>query len=312
VNVLPTNLDLDRYVDPPKDANRIVKPSEILDRVLERGQQRVYGATLPWQKTHNYIRFAPGQITVWAAPSGSFKSSLLSQINIGFCEQGQLVCVTSLEEPLGEYGFRMARQCWAADEPTAEQITAAHKVLDDRLWFWDAHGEMTAVRAVAMMRYCAYELGIQQFVFDNVTNVVDPSNDNTSEQWKFVRSAHRLARDSGMHVHLVMHTRKNASDHKERPPSADDIRGSGSIAQMVDQIFMPWRNLKKEDTTTEAGAVVVDGRDWSIEPDVTLMVEKAKFTSWRGRVKLWSKPQQWQFLSNGLDDALPTSLLGNS
>jgi twinkle protein len=308
VNLLPTNLDLDRYVDPPRDAHRIVRPSDIVERVIERARLGVYGARLPWQKTHQLVRFPPHQITLWGGPMGSWKSSVLSHVAIGWCEQGEKVCVTSLEEPLDEYEYRQTQQMFASTEVSESDIRSAARSLDDRMWFWDSDGEMNCERAIAMMRYCAFELGITQFVFDNVTNVVDPSVDNTSEQWRFMRSAHRLARDTGMHVHLVMHTKKDSTDYFDRPPKAGDLRGSGSIPQMADNILMLWRNVKKEDRAAEDGM----SEELMREPDLTVLVEKAKFTRWRGRIRLWNNLQAWQFVENGMAEPAPSSLIGAS
>jgi len=299
-------IDLAKYIDAPSDMHRIVRPSDLVDRVIERARRGLVGATLPWAKTNKVVRFPRNQITIWGGPMGSWKSSGLSQCAIGWAEQGERVCITSLEEPLDEYQFRQAQQMIARDEVNDDEVRRCAEALSaDRMWFWDAEGEMTAERAVAMMRYCAKELGITQFVFDNVTNVVDPSNDNTSEQWRFMRSAHRLARDTGMHVHLVMHTRKDQGEYGDKPPRANDLRGSGSIPQMADNVLMFWRNIKKEDKVAEEGV----SYELASEADLTIMVEKAKFTRFRGRIKLWNQRSAWQFVESGNDYAAPSSLL---
>lgn len=304
------NPNLDKYKNPPKDAHSVISPSEITDRVIARALRGIWGAKLPWAKTHSHIRFAPGQVTIVAGALGSFKSSALSQVVIGLAEQNFRICVTSLEEPIEEYGWRMAKQLAANSSPDENQIGNAFESLHERLWFWDVHGEMAADRALAMMAYCAYDLNIEHFVFDNFTCVINPSNEAVTEQWEFIRRAVRLARDSGMHIYIVMHTRKGIHDNRDRPPTVDDIRGSSTIAQQVDQVIMAWRNIKKEDAINEAGSVIVDGKDLSSEPDLTLLCEKAKFTGWRGRVKLWSRPREWQFVESGAHDALPSTLLG--
>jgi twinkle protein len=302
-------IDLADYIDAPVDAHRVIRPVDLVERVIERARRGVYGATLPWSKTHKAVRFPAHQITVWGGPMGSWKSSCLSHCAISWAEQGERVCITSLEEPLDEYQFRQAQQMHARDDVSDSDVRKAAQALSaDRMWFWDAEGEMTAERAVAMMRYCAKELRITQFMFDNVTNVVDPSNDNTSEQWRFMRSAHRLARDSGMHVHLVMHTKKDQGDYMDRPPRAGDLRGSGSIPQMADNVLMFWRNMKKEDRIAEDGI----SDELAREADLTILVEKAKFTRWRGRVKLWNQRAAWQFVEHGHDIATASRLMGGA
>lgn len=310
--------DLDPYMKPPADAHRVIPPTEIASRVIERAARGLHGAKLPWSKTHNRIRFASGQVTVWGGAMSSYKSTLLSQFVVGLCEQGYRTVVTSLEEPLDEYGWRLARQMQARGELSEVEIEAAFEALDERLWFWDVENECSAARAIAMMRWCADQQQIQHFVLDNVTCIVDPSNDNATEQWQLIRSAVRVARATGMHIHLVIHTRKGIHDNREKAPTVDDLRGSSTIPQQADQIILVWRNVLKEDVVSEAGSVMVEDpktkrvKDWSEEPDVRLLVEKAKFTQYRGRITLWKQPQSWTFGESGLDSAAPSILLGGA
>lgn len=318
---LPSNIDIDRYVDPPADSHRIISGAKVAEMVVAAGKRENHGAKLPWSKTHNRWRFAGGQISIWAAAQSSFKSSLLGQTMIGFVEQGEKVCVASLEEPLANYGRRLARQMWARNDVADDDIRRALSTVGDRYLFWDVHGEMSADRAVAMMRYVAFEHGVTQFVFDNVSDVIDPGNDNATEQWKFVKSAVRLARDTcidgvgGMHIHLVMHTRKAGTDlRKPRRPCIDDIRGSGTAAQLVDNVLMPWRNLEKEQAIEEAGSVKVEDVDYSRQPDCTLLVEKFKFARAgfdRGAIGLWKYPDAWRFQQAGDPEPTPSTLIGS-
>jgi twinkle protein len=109
-----------------------------------------------------------------------------------------------------------------------------------------------------------------------------------------------------MHVHLVMHTKKDQGDYMDRPPRAGDLRGSGSIPQMADNVLMFWRNMKKEDRIAEDGI----SDELAREADLTILVEKAKFTRWRGRVKLWNQRAAWQFVEHGHDIATASRLMG--
>lgn len=302
--------DLDRYAQAPEDAHKLLRPVDLIDRVVTRMQAGAVGEKLPWATAENYLRFAPGQLTVWAGGAASFKSTVLSQIVLGFCEQGALSAVTSLEEPVEEYGLRLCQQGLAIQTPPPARISALYQALQDKMIFWDVTGTMKRDRALAMMRYCAYERGIQHFIFDNVTKVINPANDAMTEQWAFIRDCHQLARDTRMHVHLVMHSRKEGREGNA--PTMNDIRGTSTIVDQADQIVMTWRNRRKEELF-DGTLSVEDGERAELQraPDVLLCVEKAKFGGREGKIGLWRDNATRLFFHGSGVDPRPTKLLGH-
>lgn len=301
--------DLDRYATPPQDAHQLLTPAALVDRVVTRMQAGVVGETLPWPTAASYLRFAPGQLTVWAGGAASFKSTVLSQIVLGFCEQGARSAVTSLEEPVEEYGLRLSQQGLANTAPAASRVAALYQALEDSLIFWDVTGTMKRDRALAMMRFCAYEKGVQHFIFDNVTKVINPANDAMAEQWAFIRDCHQLARDTKMHVHLVMHSRKEGREGGT--PTMNDIRGTSTIVDQADQIVMTWRNRRKEEL--QDGTLDLEGDERANlikQPDVLLCVEKAKFGGREGKIGLWCDRPTRLFFHGAEINPNPTRLLG--
>ena len=65
-----------------------------------------------------------------------------------------------------------------------------------------------------------------------------------NSQKTFVEKLKRVADDTNVHVHLVHHIRKGESEHDR--PNKFDLKGSGAIADLADQIFIVWRNKKRE------------------------------------------------------------------
>ena len=53
-----------------------------------------------------------------------------------------------------------------------------------------------------------------------------------------------LARDHNIHIHLVHHVRKPENDSTR--PSKWDSKGSSAVTDLVDNVFMLWRNKPKE------------------------------------------------------------------
>jgi len=111
--------------------------------------------------------------------------------------------------------------------------------------------------------------------------------DDFNAQKDFVSDCTNLAPDTGMHVHLVHHIRKGQTD--EQMPQKVDMKGSGSIADQVDNVWMVWRNKKKE-RLQEAGQPVQ-----MEEPDAMLLCEKQRNGESEPRLRLWFHAQSQQF-----------------
>jgi len=300
--------DLDSWEPPPPDATKLMKLADLTDRVIERIKRGPTGETLPWPTAHSYLRFPPGLLTIWGGGPGSFKSTILSQVTLGFAEQGARSIVTTLEEPVEEYGLRLAQQATASEFPSAEAVSRFHDATDDLIQVWDVEGHIEAKRIMKMIRYCAIELGAKHFIFDNVTKVLDPSNDAASMQWKFINACHTLARQTKMHIHLVMHSNKTGRGGEV--PTMNDIRGSSTSSDLADQICMAWRNRLKEDVNDGSVKISEKERDELLKaPDNLLCVEKAKFGGREGKIGLWRHaPTRLFFHGSGIDPK-QTSLL---
>lgn len=288
------NVDLRKFESDPEDAHRVISSAAIVDRVTERKRLGVHGATLPWSTAETLIRFAPGQVTVWAGDQSSGKSTLCSYCTLSWVEQNQLCLVTSLEEPLSEYGLRLCRQGVGSEWPDDAEIQQLLEAAGDRLYLWDVEGRIKPVRAVAMARYAATKLGVQHFILDNWTKIVPPGNDNTDLQWNTFAQLYQIARDTGMHIHIVMHLNKEG--RIEEVPTARHIRGTSTIPDQADQICLVWRNEKKE----RAGAgedrfTDEEKADLLRQPDVVLVTAKTKFQGNRARLGLWFDRQTKQY-----------------
>jgi twinkle protein len=118
-----------------------------------------------------------------------------------------------------------------------------------------------------MTRYCAVELGIQHVFIDSLMKCVS-AEDAYNEQKGFVDELCAVARDHSIHVHLVHHIRKASSE--EVMPNKMDIKGTGSITDQVDNVFLWWRNKKKEHQLQANDTVDV------LAPDAIMMCEKQR------------------------------------
>ena len=138
-----------------------------------------------------------------------------------------------------------------------------------------------------MCRYCAVELGIQHIFIDSLMKCV-AAEDDYNQQKYFVDELTSLARDHNVHIHLIHHLRKAGSI--EQMPSKADIKGSGAITDQVDNVFLVYRNKKKEHD-------IQSGKDVDQNVfDAMLMCEKQRNGEAEDWYSLWYHKDSQQFL----------------
>jgi twinkle protein len=252
------------------------------------------GATLPWKKTHDRIRIRPGEVSAWAGFSGSGKSLLLGNACLGFAQQHQCVAIASFEmRPVATLA-RMTRQALGTDSPAEAEIRRLHSELDPWILMYDQVGSVRPETVLAVARFCAEKRGAQHFVIDSFMKcgVSEDGPGAHEQQKKFMDSICALARDTGMHIHLVAHSRKLENEFK--PPRKFDIKGSSALSDMVDNVIVVWRNKAKEDAIRR-GDTSKHG-----DPDCLLIVDKQRHFEWEGAINLWFSPASLRYTETAL------------
>lgn len=278
----------------PKHAHLLKAPSAFIDNVmLELQPNDSRGDPLPWLKTHRMLRLRPNEMTVWAGSNGSAKSTCLSEIMLSLASAGLRVVIVSLEMVAYRVVAKIVAQAFAHPHPTRKAVEAWADRLADSLCFLDFTGDITPAEVVKLARYCAHELNTQHMLIDNLTKIVSADNDHAEQQRLFMAQLHRTAIDTGVHIHLVAHTRKPAGD-EERPPGRYEIAGSRTISDQPDNIVMMWRNRAK-DQKIEKGDINAQS-----EPDVILRVDKQRHGRFEGPIKLWMKRDCYRFVDDCL------------
>lgn len=274
---------------------------------LADAPERLSGAKLPWKTTHDHIRFRPGEVTIWAGINGSGKSQMVGNVVLGFCAQQEQSCIASFEmAPLRTLG-RMQRQAAMCATPAREFTKRFMGLLENRLWIYDQQGTVDPRMLYAVIRYCGRKLGVKHMVVDNLAKCVRGADDYTGEKI-FIDVMTALARDEGMHIHVVHHIKKG--ENEDKPPTKWDVKGSGTIVDQVDQLMIVWRNKVKERALAAAAATgkVLDDETRG-KPDAYLCCEKNRHGEWEGRVPLWYHRDSLQYC--GDSRARPLNFLGS-
>jgi len=307
-NFIRDDLDFRAYMDMTDSAHKVRSTGAFIDDVIEYFHSDLgpIGDTLPWAKTHELIRFRPGETTLWSGMNGHGKSLLLGQTCLSFAEQNRRVAIASFEMRPAMTLARMCRQASAINKPSAEFIRAFHSATEGRLWLYDQQGTVKADKVLAVIRYCADRIKAEHFVIDSLLKCGIPEDgpNALTAQKNFIDELTVAARDTGTHIHLVAHSKKGRDEFAA--PGKMDVRGSGSITDQVDNVLVTWRNKRKEIEFSQS--------DYSRErePDAMLICEKQRNGDSEPRINLWFDPKSTQYLANGTAHATPLlGLAGN-
>lgn len=282
MELIPDSIDFSAYMQEPEQHN--VRPaSDWLDETIAAFYAPADTTPIPgmlWQKTAGKVKFRPGEVSLWAGVNGHGKSMFLSQVELDLCYQAERVMVASFEMKPVKQMHRMSRQAYAGREPAIPFLKTFHAWTDGRLWMYDHVGAVEWRKLIAVMRYAVEHFGITQFVIDSLMKCVKGEDDYNAQK-DFVNELCAFAVAHSVHVHLVHHVRKGESEHKA--PGKFDIKGAGAITDMVDNVFIVWRNKKAE-------------QDKNGEPTCIVSCEKQRNGEFEGKFGFWFDVDSQQYL----------------
>lgn len=296
------SLDFAAYMAQTEAQQKVRPASEFMEELIsDLGQpSREVKSFLPWDKTHGIFAFRPGEVTLWGGVNGQGKSLMSGQAMLSLMAQNERVCIASFEMKPRRTLERMVRQ-FSGQRPPEEwmrdpEILATFKDVYEQfsayasklLWLYDQQGTVHTETILGVMRYAAYELKCRHFVVDSLMKCVKGEDDYNGQK-DFVDRVTALARDTGMHVHLVHHIRKLGSETDM--PGKTDVKGSGSITDQVDNVLLVWRNKNKE-RDRAAGKSVDESNQ-----DGMLVCDKQRNGEWEGRIGLWFEPESQQYVA---------------
>lgn len=291
--IKPSEIDFNKYLkDYPEWANVI--PAELYaNAVIDYFHgDRPTDIGLPWTDD---FRFRPAELTIWAGYNGSGKSLLTSLIALHLMSHGEPCVIASLELlPLSTLA-RMTRQALGKNQPEENQIQSFHQWLSGKLWLYDQHGTVDSKRMLALGRYCHEALhhegrkaNVRHLIIDSLMKC-GIRVDDYNRQKEFVDQLTAFAKQSGIHVHLVAHSRKGDTEHRELDKA--DIKGASEITDLADNVFVFYRNKLKE---RESDSDEPDN-DILKQPDAVLQCVKQRHGEAEPRIKLWFHKASMQY-----------------
>lgn len=243
------NVDLQHYMDHSDVYDRVAEVSEFKDEVLEIFRQRkegYYGDAFLWNAK---LKFRKGEITSWCGVNGHGKSLVMGQVALDLLNQGKKVFIASLEMPPADTIARMARQFTWSEFPTEKQLDDMFAWREDYLYLFNFVGSINRNKVIALCRY-AQKIGCDHVIIDSLMKCTG-DDDDYGVQKGIVNDLCEVAKEVGIHVHLICHSRKQ-KDVKAMI-DINDIFGSSAIQNLSHNIVLIHRNITKEQETEARG-----------------------------------------------------------
>lgn len=302
---LEDEVDFSAYLEDTESKINVIPASHFAGALKEhirqsRAGKRIY---LPWAKTRDNFNFRDGETTIWAGQNGHGKSLITSQVMLSLIGQGQRVCVASLEMKPEQTLLRMARMFTGANpmNPAYQNnLDMVDGLIDefiewtgDNLWIYRHTGNVKTDAILGMSKYAAKELKCNHVFVDNLAKCVRGEDDYNGQKY-FIERIFALGKDTNCHMHVVHHLKK--SDKETDKPDKAHVKGSGSIVDQPDNLFLVWRNKAKEESMQTGDHTKAD------EPDAVVYCKKNRNHDGIGidepNVLLWYDRESMQFVGS--------------
>lgn len=282
--LIPDTIDFSAYEAETEFAAKVRPASIFADELDAEFAPRTGGRRVVMSSTklRNAIEFREGEVTIWAGYNGHRKSTFTGQVSLDLIEQDERTLVISLEMPPRKTLARMAKQACATDMPGPERRREFMRWTDGRLWLFDHVGRLTPRKCLAVCRYFADELKGRHVFVDSFMKVCE-SEESMDEQKQLIGDLCNLAKETGLHLHLVAHCRKPAGGTEDKPPTKYDIKGSGAISDQAHNVILVFEDkVKRAESDRKEPRPEILAR-----PDAIVVIDKQRNGAVEGKFGMW-------------------------
>uniref|UniRef100_W5KYB1 Twinkle mtDNA helicase n=1 Tax=Astyanax mexicanus TaxID=7994 RepID=W5KYB1_ASTMX len=181
-----------------------------------------------------------GELTVFTGPTGSGKTTFISEYALDLCMQG----VNTLWGSFEIKNVRLARimltqfAMQRLEENLDQYDSWADKFEELPLYFMTFHGQQNIKTVLDTMQHAVYLYDISHVVIDNLQFMMGQENlsvDKFAVQDHIIGAFRKFATNSSCHVTLIIHPRKEEDDKELQTAS---IFGSAKASQEADNVLI--------------------------------------------------------------------------
>jgi len=204
--------------------------------------------------------FRKQQLIVLSAVTGNGKTSFCMDLS------ERLAGYNPLWFPFEESAYELVRKCIERGVVPPKAYTP--KSLEENKLEWM---EMKMIEAKVKFN--------SQIVFiDHLEYIVPKGFDEVQETSKIMRELKGIAKRLNIVVVLLCHLKKVKIDTQ---PTTEDVKGSTSISQQADTIFLLWRETKREDgkvvTTSNVNVSIQKNRRFGQTGNIKMVFDNGRF-----------------------------------
>ncbi|XP_059179993.1 twinkle protein, mitochondrial [Centropristis striata] len=181
-----------------------------------------------------------GELTVFTGPTGSGKTTFISELALDLCMQGVNTLWGSFEINNVRLAKIMLTQfAMQRLEENLEQYDFwADKFEELPLYFMTFHGQQNIKAVLDTMQHAVYLYDINHVIIDNLQFMMGQENlsvDKFAVQDHIIGAFRKFATNSSCHVTLIIHPRKEEDDRELQTAS---IFGSAKASQEADNVLI--------------------------------------------------------------------------
>ena len=246
-----------------KSGNKLL---DLLDKV-DKTEHYDFPSYLP-NLTKNMRGMRIGDLTILAAGSGAGKTTLMKQLELHFHDttdfnQGIIHIEEGIRDTVeGLVSVKLGRQLHLEDDSNEDPIvrkawTDLVEAKDDegnsRLSVVDTFGALDTEKLYGMIRYLAQVDNCKIIYLDHITMLVsglDGQLDDRKALDLIMTSLKSLTQELGIHLVVVSHLNNSTNGGKAfeegGTANVNNLRGSGSLKQLADNVILLTRNQMAE------------------------------------------------------------------
>lgn len=269
-------LDKAETIKPPHIMTAIDLKGPFLRRMRGEFNNEGFASSLFKFRSRDQFRFRSGEVTLWVGISNHGKSTFLRFLFSRMLIGDLPVAIASLEvlpEKTME-GLFLATK--GSGNITDEEWVQA---VGDLVVFFTKVGSTSEKDLSEAIEYCARRYAVKHFMIDSLMRV-EGLEEDYPRQGEFMNRMQKIAKDTGIHIHLVVHQRKGAEDAEPEP---DAIKGSSLLRNNADNIIFVQRNIEKRNAIRDGR---VSEEDAEKMHDAVLSLEKDRETGFFGKTFL--------------------------
>lgn len=261
---------------------------KVLDHMAGVGVEQ--GIELPWPKFADKFTLRPGEVTILAGINGHGKTTVTNQIAI-WAARHHKVGIASFEMLMVPLLAMMVKIAAGNNDVPTRWANDFITWADKRIHFYDYLGPCPPIQVLGSLGAFAAN-GCELAIVDNLSCC--QVGDDFEREKTFIAELGAIAKAKNMHVILVHHVRKPNQGDESQIPSKFDVKGSGSLTDLVDNVVIFWADKKrkrlKHRLDAGLGLSEKDQEYFDKRCDFRFQIEKQRHGNFEGGLSLWQLP----------------------